>query len=89
ITNAAKRLTSKIKKLETFRITVERRNTFLRSSEIIAKVASEIDNKVDLENPDWIVLVEIIGKLVGISVLRPDEIFSSVIEKRQDGDVTW
>jgi tRNA acetyltransferase TAN1 len=89
ITNAAKRLTSKIKKLETFRITVERRNTFLRSSEIIAKVASEIDNKVDLENPDCIVLVEIIGKLVGISVLRPDEIFSSVIEKRQDGDVTW
>ena len=61
----------------------------MRSSEIIAKVASEIDNKVDLENPDWIVLVEIIGKLVGISVLRPDEIFSSVIEKRHDGDVTW
>ena len=88
ITNAAKRLTSKIKKLETFRITVERRNTLLRSSEIIANVASEIDNKVDLENPDWIVLVEIIGKLVGISVLRPYEIFSSVIEKRQEGELT-
>jgi tRNA acetyltransferase TAN1 len=89
ITNAAKRLASKIQKLETFRITVERRNTFLCSSEIIANVASEIDNKVDLENPDWIVLVEIIGKLVGVSVLRPYEIFSSVIEKRQVGDVTW
>ncbi|MFZ0513979.1 MAG: THUMP domain-containing protein [Candidatus Nitrosopolaris sp.] len=90
ITNAAKRLASKIQKLETFRITVERRNTLLCSSEIIANVASEIDNKVDLENPDWVVLVEIIGKLVGISVLRPYEIFSSVIEKREGGDdVTW
>jgi tRNA acetyltransferase TAN1 len=76
-------------KLETFRITVERRNTWLRSSEIIAKVAAIIGNKVDLENPDWIVLVEIIGKLVGISVIRPDEVFSSVIEKRHDNDLTW
>jgi tRNA acetyltransferase TAN1 len=60
----------------------------LRSSEIIASVGSEIDNRVDLENPNWIVLVEIIGKLVGISVLRPNEIFSSLIEKRQGGTVT-
>jgi tRNA acetyltransferase TAN1 len=89
IVTAVRRLTSKIKKLETFRITVERRNTLLRSSEIIVKVASIIENKVDLENPDWIVLVEIIGKLVGISVIRPDEVFSSVIEKRHDGDLTW
>jgi len=88
IKSAAKRLASKMQKFETFRITVERRNTSLRSSEIIATVGSEIDNRVDLENPDWIVLVEIIGKLVGISVLRPKEIFSSVIEKRQGGTVT-
>jgi tRNA acetyltransferase TAN1 len=89
ITTAVSRLTSKMNKLETFRITVERRNTWLRSSEIIAKVAAIIGNKVDLENPDWIVLVEIIGKLVGISVIRPDEVFSSVIEKRHDNDLTW
>ncbi|MFZ0893965.1 MAG: THUMP domain-containing protein [Candidatus Nitrosopolaris sp.] len=88
IKSAAKRLASKMQKFETFRITVERRNTSLRSSEIIATVGSEIDNRVDLENPDWIVLVEIIGKLVGISVLRPKEIFSSLIEKRQGGTVT-
>jgi tRNA acetyltransferase TAN1 len=77
-----------MQKFETFRITVEKRNTSLRSSEIIATVGSEIDNRVDLENPNWIVLVEIIGKLVGISVLRPNEIFSSLIEKRQGGTVT-
>ena len=88
ITTAVRKLTSKMKKLDTFRITVERRNTLLSSSEIITKVASIIENKVDLENPDWIVLVEIIGKLVGISVIRPNEIFSSVIEKRRDDDFT-
>ena len=54
IKSAAKRLASKMQKFETFRITVERRNTSLRSSEIIATVGSEIDNRVDLENPDWI-----------------------------------
>jgi tRNA acetyltransferase TAN1 len=89
IKNAAKRLASKMQNLETFRITVERRNTLLCSSDIIGNVASEIYNKVDLENPDWVVLVEIIGKMVGISVLRPNEIFSSLTEKRQAGTVTW
>lgn len=87
ITNAAKKLASKIKKLETFRITVEKRNSLLSSSEIIVGIASEIDSKVDLENPDWVVLVEIIGKLVGMSVLRPREVFSSVIEKRHEGEL--
>ncbi len=89
IKNAGKRLSSKMQKHETFRITVERRNTLLCSSDIIRNVGSEIDNKVDLENPDWVVLVEIIGKIVGISVLRPNEIFSSLVEKRQRGTVTW
>ena len=89
ITAVVMRLTSKMKKLETFRITVERRNTLLRSADIIAKIGSIIENKVDLEKPDWIVLVEIIGKFAGISVIRPDQIFSSVIEKRHDDDLTW
>lgn len=89
IKNAAKRLSSKMQKFETFRITVERRNTLLCSSDIISHVGSEIDNKVDLENPDWVVLVEVIGKIVGISVLRPNEIFSSLVEKRQGSTVTW
>jgi tRNA acetyltransferase TAN1 len=88
IKNTAKRLTAKMQKFETFRITVERRNTSLHTSEIIATVGSEIDNRVDLENPDWIILVEIIGKLVGISILRPNQIFSSLIEKRRGGTFT-
>jgi tRNA(Ser,Leu) C12 N-acetylase TAN1 len=34
--------------------------------------------------PDWIILVEIVGRLTGISVLRANQIFSSVVEKRQN-----
>ena len=84
IGNAAKRLTQKIGIQDTFRITVERRHTFMSSAEIISKVAKEIDNKVNLKNPDWIILIEIIGALTGISVLKPDQIFSSMIEKRRN-----
>jgi len=83
IKNAAKKLSSKMQEFETFRITVKRRNALLCSSDIIRNVGSVIDNRVDLENPDWVILVEIIGKMVGVSVLRPYDIFSSLVEKRQ------
>jgi tRNA acetyltransferase TAN1 len=62
---------------------VERRHTLLGSSDIIAAIAKEIDNKVDLEDPEWVILVEIIGGLTGVSVLKPNQIFSSVVEKRK------
>jgi tRNA acetyltransferase TAN1 len=83
IISGAKRLALKIKKHETFRITVEKRHSSLSSSDIIKAIGGSIDNKVNLERPDWIVLVEVVGILTGISVLRPYQIFSSVIEKRK------
>ena len=83
ITSNAKRLALKINKHETFRITVEKRHTSLSSLDVIKAVAGFIDNKVNLEKPDWIVLVEIVGKVTGVSVLRPNQIFSSVVEKRK------
>ena len=67
---------------ESFRITVEKRYSHLHSAEIIDYVAEGVKRKVNLENPDWAVLVEIIGKHAGISVVRPNQIFSSVVEKR-------
>jgi tRNA acetyltransferase TAN1 len=79
---AANNLKRKIYSQDTFRITVERRHTFMSPADIIATLASQIDNKVNLKNPDWIVLVEIIGAFTGISVLKPDQILRSVIEKR-------
>lgn len=83
IISDAKRLALKIKEHETFRITVEKRHSSLSSSDVIKAIGGSIDNKVNLERPDWIVLVEIVGRLTGISVLRPYQIFSSVIEKRK------
>jgi len=84
IKEASKRLSSKMKASDTFRITVERRHTPMTSSDVISNIGSAFDNAVDLENPTWLVLVEIIGKMVGVSILRPYEIFSLVRESRQE-----
>jgi tRNA acetyltransferase TAN1 len=51
-------------------VTLEKRKTDIRSLEVIEAVATVIDNVVDLENPDWVVLVEIMGKRTGISIIR-------------------
>jgi tRNA acetyltransferase TAN1 len=81
IKGAAKGLAARIG-TDTFRITVERRHSPLESMDVIKAVAGEVEGKVDLEHPGWIVLVEIIGGQAGVSVLRPDQLFSAVVEKR-------
>ena len=85
---AVKSLTPKMHPQDTFRITVEKRHTVLSPADIIATLASKIDNRVKLKNPDWIVLVEIIGAFAGVSILRPDQIFRSAIEKRNSSNRT-
>ena len=82
ISHAASELITKIGK-DTFRVTVEKRHNPLGSMQIIKAIADRINNKVDLENPDWVILVQVLGGLTGVSVLRPNQIFSSVIEKRK------
>jgi len=59
-----------------FRVTLEKRKTELRSREIIEAVAEVIDNPVDLENPDWVVLVEIMGEHTGVSIVRDEALFN-------------
>lgn len=81
IMQAAKELAAKIGK-DSFRITVEKRHSPLESIEVIKAIAGEIESKVDLQNPGWIVLVEVVGNQTGVSVIRPDQVFSSVVEKR-------
>ncbi|MEM0075450.1 MAG: THUMP domain-containing protein [Conexivisphaerales archaeon] len=82
IVKMVKPLLSKIKADESFRVTVESRHSTLDKNDVIKKIAALVDNKVDLENPDWIVLVETIGNWTGISVLAPEKIFSSTKSKR-------
>ena len=75
----------KIKVNDSFRISVEKRHTPTRSKEIISSIANKIQNKVSLENPDWIILIEIIGNKTGISILKERDIFNSMMEKRKTG----
>ena len=66
-----------IGKGEKWRMTVEkRRYTKLHSIEIIRELAELIDEKVDLENPDKILRIDIIGRYAGISILKPNNVFS-------------
>jgi len=75
---ALESLAPQIGERETWRMTVEkRRYGDLHKSEIIRELAEVVDRKVDLKNPDKVVMVEIIGDRAGISVLRPEELFSS------------
>ena len=75
-------LSSQILKKETYRISIEKRNSDLSSKEIIAKIADKIRNKVSLEFPDKIILIEILGNKTGISILKKSDILSIEKAKR-------
>lgn len=77
----ATELSSKIGENETFRVTVEKRFTAMPSRSIIEEVAANIERKVDLSKPDKILLIEVVGGLTGISVIKPDDIISIMKEK--------
>jgi tRNA acetyltransferase TAN1 len=81
IQRVATELSSKIEENETFRITLEKRFTAMPSRNIIEEVAANIERKVDLSKPDKILLIEIVGGLTGISVIKPDDILSVMKEK--------
>jgi tRNA acetyltransferase TAN1 len=73
------RLRGMIEHGETWRMTVEkRRYTAFHAIEIIREAAELIDEKVDLKNPKKIVRIELIGGHAGISVLKPEEVFSAM-----------
>ncbi len=72
-----KRLRNRIRSGERWRMTVEkRRYTQYHSAEIITALAELVHERVDLENPEKILRVDIIGKYAGISVLTPQDTFS-------------
>ncbi len=67
---------------ETFRVSVEKRRSEISSKTIIDAVAGNVPRKVNLTNPDRIVLVEIIGQVAGVSVIGPDHVLGVEKEKR-------
>jgi len=82
ITENVIKLKDIIKKNDSYRITIEKRNTNMSSTEIIAEIAKIFPNKVSLNQPDWIILIEILGNKTGISILKDDELFSLDKAKR-------
>jgi len=76
------KLKNTIQKNDSYRITIEKRNTDISSTEIITEIAKIFPNKVSLDQPDWIVLIEILGNDTGISILKDDELFSLDKAKR-------
>jgi len=81
IQRATIELSTKIKENESFRVTVEKRFTSTPTNAIIEAAATIIQRRVDLNRPDKIVLIEVVGGLTGVSILKPNEILSIVKER--------
>ena len=86
IEDAILKKTGVIKSEDSYRITIEKRNSKVSSDEIISKIAKNISNKVSLDNPDWVILIEIIGDEAGVSVIRNNNILSVEKTKRSLSD---
>lgn len=82
ITKAVMEQINKLKAEDTYRITVEKRHSDISSGEIITQIANQIKNKVSLEKYDWIILVQVLGKISGVSILKDEDILSVEKEKR-------
>ena len=76
VVKAVKELSSAIGPGETFRITIESRDSPYSDKQLIDALADAVDRKVNLESPDKVVLLEIFGEYAGISVISPSEIVS-------------
>ena len=81
IKKSAQEMASKIGENQSFRVTVEKRFTELHSKDVIEAAAGDLNRRVDLKNPDWILQIEVLGRLTGISLLKPSDVLAVVKEK--------
>ncbi len=80
---SVKMLINKIEPDKTFRVTVNKRGSPLSMHEMIEVAAKQVTNrKVDLENPNYIINIEVIGNITGVSVIKPEHIVS--VQKVKD-----
>ena len=78
---SAAELTAQMTENETFRVTVEKRFTRIHTKDIIEAVATDVKNKVELEKPDKVLLIETLGGYTGISLIKPTHMISVLKEK--------
>ena len=67
---------------DTYRISVEKRNSSISTQELISRIAGKIPNKVSLEIPDKIVLIEVLGDKTGVAIIQRGDILSVEKTKR-------
>ena len=79
-------MTEQIEEKESYRILIEKRNSDISSKEIITKIANGIKNKVSLDFPDKVILIEILGIVTGISIIKKSDILSLEKTKRSMSD---
>ena len=75
-----------IKKNETYRISVEKRQSSLHTKDIISNIANSLSNKVSLENSDWEIIIQVLRDKTGISIIPLNSILSVGKEKRIESD---
>lgn len=76
ISGAVRELSSNIGPGETFRVTIEARDSPYADEKLIDAVADIVDRKVSLSSPDKIVFLQVFGEYTGVSVLAPQDILS-------------
>ncbi len=74
----AEKVRDRIAPGETWGLKVAKRRWQLyHTADIVANLAEVIDRKVNLDHPDKLVRVDVVGRQVAVSVLRPGEVFSA------------
>ncbi|MHA2007989.1 MAG: THUMP domain-containing protein [Promethearchaeota archaeon] len=71
------RYNSFIKDTDSFKIVLKRRkHEKIARNNIIEQIAKNINNNVDLENPDKVIRVEVLGNYSGVSILEKKDVIS-------------
>lgn len=82
IKEAATQIAPQVLEGETFRIDITERDSPTSRKELIDTIAGVVDRKVNLNSPDKVFNVEVMGEYTAMSVARPDEILSITKLKR-------
>ncbi len=82
IINVVQKHIHKMQPDDSYRITIEKRGSDISTKELIESLAETVKNKVSLEKYDWNIIVEILGDIAGISILKDSDIVSTLKVKR-------
>ena len=82
IVKAVEKHMNRMQPNDSYRITIEKRGSELSTKELIDVIAETVQNKESLEEYDWNIIVEILGDIAGISILKESDIVSTLKVKR-------